>query len=319
MDLDDDFTYSDIHLKSYDGNIKATLISCTHNTNNRKAVLYIHGVVDYFFHPHVAEQFLNHGFDFYALDLRRHGRSLLKHQKANFCTSIDEYFEEITIALQTIHAKSNGTIYLYGLSTGGLISTNYMLRGDYRNKISGLILNSPFFDFTYSVSVKKNLLKAVHTLTKINPNMNIHIPWTIQFFKQIHKNYNGEWHFDLNMKPMKGFPTYFAWLKAIDNAQKQILQSTTEIKIPILILHSAESNTGLFRNPKKMATSDVVLEVNDIKRIGSKIGNDVTLIEIKDGMHDIFLSRKSVRTLAFKKMFDWLKTVEKFDEVSPNI
>lgn len=313
MNLEKDFSYTDIPLKSYDGDIKATFIASTHNTTKRKAVLYIHGVVDYFFHPHVAEQFLNHEFDFYALDLRRHGRSLMPNQKANFCKSVDEYFEEISFALEYIHNKSNGSVYLYGLSTGGLISTSYLLRGKLNSIIKGLILNSPFFDFAYSPFVKMNLLTVVNAIHKVNPNIHIQIPWTIGFFKQIHKSYNGEWDFDLRMKPMKGFPTYLAWLKAINYAQQQIEHSKTKIKIPTLILHSTESNTGLFTNAKKLATTDTILNVNDMKRIGVKIGTQVTFVEVKNGMHDIFLSEENARNFAFEKMFHWLKIIEEQD------
>jgi alpha-beta hydrolase superfamily lysophospholipase len=35
-------------------------------------------VIMTFFHTHVAEKFNENNFDFYALDLRKYGRSLLK-------------------------------------------------------------------------------------------------------------------------------------------------------------------------------------------------------------------------------------------------
>lgn len=184
MNLTSNFSYIDIPLKSYDGNIKATFIASKFNTEKRKSVLYIHGVVDYFFHPHVAEQFHNHGFDFYALDLRRHGRSLMKGQKANFCKSIDEYFEEISVAISRITEKNNEPFYLFGLSTGGLVATSYLLRGKKSNLISGLILNSPFFDFAYSNLVKKGVLTIAKLGTQINPDLNIQIPWSIPFLKR---------------------------------------------------------------------------------------------------------------------------------------
>jgi alpha-beta hydrolase superfamily lysophospholipase len=56
----------------------ATLISSNRNLGDRRSVLYLHGYNDYFFHTHVAEKFNENNFDFYALDLRKYGRSLLK-------------------------------------------------------------------------------------------------------------------------------------------------------------------------------------------------------------------------------------------------
>ena len=89
--LNSNFDLETISLKDdYEGKVIATLIKSKSNTGNRKSVLYIHGFVDYFFHPHVAQKFNDNGFDFYALDLRKYGRSLLKHQHASYCKSLDE-------------------------------------------------------------------------------------------------------------------------------------------------------------------------------------------------------------------------------------
>ncbi|MEK8226237.1 alpha/beta hydrolase [Oerskovia sp. M15] len=42
----------------------------------RRAVLYVHGFVDYFFQAHLGDAFEEHGYAFYAIDLRGYGRSL---------------------------------------------------------------------------------------------------------------------------------------------------------------------------------------------------------------------------------------------------
>ncbi|GAA3180448.1 hypothetical protein GCM10020255_074200 [Rhodococcus baikonurensis] len=41
----------------------------------RRAVLYVHGFTDYFFQKHLAEHFAEQGYAFFALDLRKCGRS----------------------------------------------------------------------------------------------------------------------------------------------------------------------------------------------------------------------------------------------------
>ena len=65
----------------YEGTVCATLVRKKAPQNTQKAVLYIHGFIDYFFQTEMAEQFNQHGYDFYALDLRKYGRSHLSHQK----------------------------------------------------------------------------------------------------------------------------------------------------------------------------------------------------------------------------------------------
>ena len=48
-----------------------------------RAMLYVHGHNDYFFQRHVADFYAGLGIGFYALDLRKCGRSLLPHQTAS--------------------------------------------------------------------------------------------------------------------------------------------------------------------------------------------------------------------------------------------
>lgn len=55
---------------------------------------------------------------------------------------------------------------------------------------------------------------------------------------------------------------------------------------------------------------DIVLNVDNIKRIGAKLGQEVTVIEIENAQHDIFLSQKTVREKAFDEMFIWLSNME---------
>ncbi len=107
MHLTENYTSEIIELKpDYEGKVHAVLTSSNQNTGNRKSVLYIHGFVDYFFHPHLGEQFNQNGFDFYALDLRKYGRSLMPHQHPNYCRDIEEYFEEISIAIRKIKIEN---------------------------------------------------------------------------------------------------------------------------------------------------------------------------------------------------------------------
>jgi alpha-beta hydrolase superfamily lysophospholipase len=42
----------------------------------------------------LADTFINAGYNFYALDLRKYGRSLMDHQHPNLCKDVFEYFEE---------------------------------------------------------------------------------------------------------------------------------------------------------------------------------------------------------------------------------
>lgn len=305
MNLEKDFNIEKIDLQpDNEGKNIATFISSTKNTGNRKSVLYIHGFIDYFFHAHLAEAFHENNFNFYAIDLRKYGRSLLPHQTPNYCENIEEYFEEIDISISKIK-QQNEELYLLGHSTGGLISSYYMNKGMKKDEISGLILNSPFLDLNETPFVRNFLYAMAKIVVKISPKFKINGMSSVYGYS-IHKGYEGEWDFNLKWKPLKGFPVYFKWAIAIVNAQKALHHS--DIKVPVLLLLSDKSFKPK-RYIEEVKRADVVLDVKDMTRIGPKLGKNVTLIEIKNGIHDLFLAPKSIREEAMGKMFRWLNEI----------
>jgi len=46
--------------------VVATLVRRRATAPTRRAVLYVHGFNDYFFQTHLADFYIDHGFDFYA-------------------------------------------------------------------------------------------------------------------------------------------------------------------------------------------------------------------------------------------------------------
>jgi hypothetical protein len=56
--------------------------------------------------------------------------------------------------------------------------------------------------------------------------------------------------------------------------------------------------------------ADLLLDVKSMRRIAAMIGSQVTIYEIENAKHDIFLSKQSVREHAFNLMFRWLRYIE---------
>jgi hypothetical protein len=56
--------------------------------------------------------------------------------------------------------------------------------------------------------------------------------------------------------------------------------------------------------------ADLILNVTTMRRAASTMGPEVTVYEIENAKHDIFLSKASVREKAFNLMFRWLKHLE---------
>mgnify|MGYP002795080680 CR=1 FL=1 len=302
-----DYTNQTINLTpDYEGEVTATLIASKFNVGNRKSVLYLHGYIDYFFQSHLGEKFIENNYDFYALDLRKYGRSLLAHQHPNYCRDIGEYFEEISIAIRQVHASGNGDIILLGHSTGGLIASNYMNYGQEKDLIKGFILNSPFLDFNQTVFQKTIVYLVAKLFAGIFPYSKVNGALSPVYAQSIHKDFYGEWDFNIAWKPIKGFPTYFSWILAIRNGQQKLMNSN--IIVPVLVMHSS-SSSKISTFSKEAMFKDIVLDINDIKSVGAKLGKQVTIVEIENAQHDIFLSPKRVREDAFNQMFTWLDNV----------
>lgn len=306
MDLHQDYEQQILQLApDNEGEVMAVLLNSKRNTGQRKSILYIHGYIDYFFQAHVGEAFHQHNYDFYALDLRKYGRALLEHQHPNYCKNLKVYYEEIDMALRQIHHQNPQDILILGHSTGGLLATRYMIDGAERKLVKGLILNSPFFDLNYNTLEKSVIVLTSKIMSAFFDYAYVKGALSPVYAQSLHRDYYGEWDFNLKWKPIQGFPTYFTWLKAIHQAQKCVRQA--KLEIPILVMYSSGSKKMSKYTPEAQQ-NDLVLEVKDIQRIGKNLGPKVHLLEVNNAVHDIFLSSKPVRESAFKEMFLWLES-----------
>jgi alpha-beta hydrolase superfamily lysophospholipase len=275
----------------YDGPVVATLVRKAGVAPQKRAVLYVHGFVDYFFQAHMADRFEAEGWSFYAIDLRKHGRSLLPGQHPCFCKKISEYFVDVTRAIDIVSEAIDGPLLLVGHSTGGLIAALYANEGDRKERISALWLNSPFFEFRVKPADRYKLGLAAATGI-VFPFMKDPKGLLPDYPKSLHKDYDGEWDFDLSLKPIEGFPIHFGWIGAILAAHSKV-HAGLAIACPVLVMHSDGA--------------DIVLGWRDIAKWAPGIGRDVTMMQFPGGLHDLVLSKREIREDVFAKLADWLK------------
>ncbi len=291
-----------------EGAVYATLIRRKAESVTTKAVLYIHGYMDYFFQAHLAEAYIEQGYNFYALDLRKYGRSLEGVNHPNYVKNIRDYFAEISKAIEIIREEDgNDNLILNGHSTGGLTSSLYAAHGKYRTSIEALILNSPFFDFNLEPPVKF-FMKFLALTSNFFPYFSIQGKEPVPYMLSIHKDYHGEWDFSLDYRKLESFPIYAGWVKAILNAHEEVRQGLN-IQCPVLVMYSDKSIHGTTYTEAHQ-TGDAVLDVKHIREGSQYLGNNVHQVEIKDGLHDLVLSRKDVRDKVFEEMFTWLEKVD---------
>jgi alpha-beta hydrolase superfamily lysophospholipase len=285
----------------YDGEVTATLVRNQPLLPQPKgAVLYLHGFIDYFFQSHVADAFNGAGYDYYALDLRKYGRSLGQSAHPNFCKRFEEYFPEITVAIDIIIVEQHRAVVMKAHSTGALAAALYAKIGDRRDRVARLIFNSPFLELPQGAVQARiaAFIGGLFPFGRIKEPVN---PW---YARSLHKDFKGEWLFNTAWKPIDGFDAFYGWLRAVVRVQDRIKKGLG-LEQPVLVLHSDKSEKGKTWS-EAFHYADLVLDVEHIKRLSPRLGSRTEIHEIRGGKHDLALSRENPRTETLRVMLQWL-------------
>lgn len=283
------------------GSLCATVVRRNPPTTAR-AILYIHGWSDYFFQTQLADEMDAQGYDFYAIDLRRYGRSLRQGQLAGFVTDLSAYHEEIDEAVRVIRAEGHDEIVVMGHSTGGLIAA---LWADVRPGVaSALVLNSPWLELQGYPAMRSALLPMFSAVRSLSPTAPLHVVETGFYRRTISATEDGVWNYNLNLKGDKAFTIRVGWLTAIMQGHAKI-SAGLSIDAPVAVLISDRSD---FRRKwsEALRTADVVLDVATLAARAPNLGRHVTLVRIEDGMHDLALSDEPARSRYYAEIRRWL-------------
>ena len=297
-----------------EGDLVATLVrrgepdpSATH------AVLLVHGFTDYFFNTEQAEHFAARGFAVYALDMNKCGRSWREGQTPHFTTDLARYDSELERALDLIAEASPAKVLVYGHSAGGLIVSLWLdrlrSRGmTQRKHVTGLVLNSPWLDLQGPAILRTAPTRAaIGAISRVRKKRVVRPPTEGGYGATLHRDYAGDFDYDLNWKPIGGFPVTFGWIHAIRRGHAA-LHRGLDVGVPNLILRSDRSVREV-TDPEKIdeiQRGDAVLDVKQIARWAGCIGNRSTIVPIVDAKHDVFLSVPESRHAAYRELDKWL-------------
>ncbi|MFZ2502975.1 MAG: alpha/beta hydrolase [Nocardioides sp.] len=286
-----------------EGAVEANLVRRWDETPRTKAVLHVHGFNDYFFHTEYAEWWAARGYTFYALDLRKHGRSIREHQTPCYVESLDEYYEELDAAWQRITERDgHREVVLSAHSTGGL--TMSLWAHDRQPTAAGLVLNSPWVDMhgPFWLRIGTGVMRQ---LGSYQPKRELPRGGAGYYGQSISAAHAGEWPYDLAWKSVEPRPIYAGWLRAIRRGQAR-LHAGLDVRFPILVLTSG----GTFKATEmseEVYTHDIVLDVAQMRRWATAIGPQVTVTSVDGAMHDVVLSRPDVRTRVYAEMSRWAR------------
>ncbi len=294
-----------------EGDIVATLVRRGATAAAAHAVLAIHGYTDYFFHTALADHFADRGFTFYALDLHKCGRSRQAGQTPHFTTDLARYDAELEYALRVIRQQTPApTVLVYGHSAGGLIVSLWLDRLRRRGAtakagVGGLVLNSPFLDLHGPAILRLGLTSAtIAALSRVRTKGVIRGTSNGGYGSSLHRDYGGEFDYNLQWKPLGGFPITLGWLHAVRRGQTR-LHRGLDVGVPNLILRSDHS-VRESADQTAVHCGDAVLDVGQIARWAGSIGNRSTIVPVSDAKHDVFLSMPQPRQMAYRELGLWL-------------
>ena len=264
--------------------------------------LLLHGWSDYLFDRGLMEHLGERGHDVWGLDLRKHGRSLLPGQTATAIDHLNRYDAEIDAALRLIGRDRPPVLLAH--STGGLTATLWAQR--HPGTVRGLALNSPWLEMHLGPVARSVAEAPVRLLAERLGTRPILPPGNNFYARTTHRDYGGEYDYDLALKPEGGHRFPADTLHAVLDGQRR-LAAAGPLTIPVLVLHSARSLISP-RFVEEMRRADTVLDVKTLAAAAARLGPHVRLEALAGARHDIFLSDADVRSRALDILDEWLET-----------
>lgn len=293
--------------ESFDGPVRCTVVRRLARRPARKAILYVHGFNDYFFQSEMGERFNAEGYNFYAVDLRRYGRSLQPWQYPFNVRKIDEYFTDIDSALRVVRADGNRDITLSGHSTGGLTVLAFAAERGARVGVNRVVTDSPFLEWNFSKLYRKVLIPAVSVWGAMSPETKIDQGSCDAYAESLLRQFHGEWEYDTDWKMIYSPPVKAGWIRAISRGQSRLMKHGRNITVPVLVMHSSRGDHTCAWDSACM-NSDIVLDPAELQKRGKKMGRNPVVATIDSGIHDLILSAPRVRAAAYDTILNFIQS-----------
>ncbi|WP_239512662.1 alpha/beta hydrolase [Bifidobacterium avesanii] len=269
------------------------------------AIMYLHGWNDYFYRRHASEYWESMGVAFYAVDLRRYGRSYRPGETAGYIEDLHAYAAELNALRDQIVRDLGDDVRILGIghSEGGLIMSLWANR-ERPHHVHALALNSPWLELQGNTTfrlistpvLKGFLLAGGKTPLPLNdPGF---------YGRTIDKATGGEWDYPSSLAATGAqFQPRAGWMQAIFNGQAEVAAGL-DIQMPVLVCTSDRSMMqGTW--DEAMRSCDVVLDVTAIREAALKLGDLVSIARIRGGIHDLTMSRPEARRQYFGIVTAW--------------
>lgn len=296
----------------------ATLVRPADRPDRPNAVvLHVHGYNDYFFQEHLARAFVAAGHAFYAVDLRRAGRSLLDHDHhhgpsaddalpPHYVASLREAGADLSAAAHAVRELEPGLpLVVHAHSTGGLSAAlwAHAVRDDPAHGPDLLVLDSPFFSLSGSRLADAGRSAVLEVLGRRRP-LAVVSANPSEYATHQHASRGGRWEFDTTLKRPDGLPARAGWLRTVTRAQARLARGLA-VPGPVLVARSDSSGPDRPDNPR-LDAQDTVLDVGRIAALTPRVGPDTTPLVVAGGVHDLALSADTPRHAYLDGVLGWL-------------
>lgn len=271
-------------------------------------VLYVHGWSDYFFQKRLAHFWTDRGARFFALDLRRYGRSLREGQTPGYVGELADYDAEIGLALDEMRqtqkpGEAPRKLVLLGHSTGGLVLSLWCSR--HPGNADALVLNSPWIELQITAMGRQLIAPIVNLGARLSP-LDAAPQLDYGFYSRAQREVgpaddlegvNELW------RPPQTNVVHSGWLSAILAGHSAVSEGL-DIDVPVCVLLSAKSGLPT-RWSENLTRVDSVLDVDSIAKAALQLGPSVTVERIDGALHDVFLSAEVARNEAYARLDRW--------------
>lgn len=294
-------------------------------------ILYVHGYNEYYFNRELAQKADSAGYAFFAIDLHGYGRSFDSLSVRCDMNDVSEYYEELDYAIemawvivknslsQRMIAQMRDSLnddesliaesfkrppqILIGHSLGGLIASTYAANRP-NLKLDAIVLNSPFLEMSFNYLIRKTIVPLVAAFGYFFPEASLGTTGNPNYAYSLLKSEKGEWEYDTTWKSYDRPETKLHWMRAVYKGQERV-RDGLNLKMPILAMHS-DCSVNINEWVDEYTHCDGVLDANLFDEQSLKLGDNVKIAVIHDGMHDLYLSKKAVRDEAYKTTFEFI-------------
>lgn len=293
---------------------------------SRPALLFVHGMTDYFFQTHVAEHYHQRGYAVYGLDMRKCGRAWLEGQTWHHVTDQAIYDEDITIAFSAI-AAAHTSVVVIGHSTGGLDVTLWARRlheqaktgsephAALHSRLAGIVGNSPWYGMQFNKPTRFVIERVFPVIARFFPRAPLSGGINPVYGITTHASQQGQWNYNLELKPLLPRKKYISWIVGVVRAQHELHTVPHSTGVPTLILRSDRHHFST----KVDATSfisDVILMPEHMSQYAGNAHPHAHVNIIEGATHDVFLSQEPARSRAFHAMDSWLEDTVAHSDVA---